>query len=374
MAASSADSGREREMTVEELEVGAYVIPTDAPESDGTLRWQATTMVVVHARAGEIRGLGYTYADAAAARLIRENLRSVVIGGDAMAVSAAWLGMLEALRNQGRTGISAMAVSAVDCALWDLKARLLNLPLASLLGQMREGVPIYGSGGFTSYDEQRLTAQLAGWVEQGIPRVKMKVGRDPAADPGRVAAVRRAVGDGPELYVDANGGYGRKQALALGRRFAEHFGVSWFEEPRPSDDLEGLRLLRDRGPVGLDIAAGEYGFEPVYFKRMLEAGAVDCLQADVTRCAGITGFIQAAHLCEAFQVPLSGHCAPAQHLHPACAVIPLRHVEYFHDHVRIEGMLFDGVAVPRDGRLYPDLSRPGNGLEFKAKDAMKFAV
>ena len=177
-----------------------------------------------------------------------------------------------------------------------------------------------------------------------------------------------------ELFVDANGAYSRKQALAFAEKFYAGNGVSWFEEPVPSDDLEGLRLLRDSGPAGMDIAAGEYGYDLLYFRRMLEAGAVDVLQVDASRCAGITGFLQAAALCEANLIPLSAHCAPSLHVHPCCAATPVRHVEYFHDHVRIEHMLFDGALTPSDGELRPDLSRPGMGIELKRSDAARFAV
>ena len=265
-----------------------------------------------------------------------------------------------------------MAIAAVDNALWDLKAKLLGLPLVTLLGAVRESVPVYGSGGFTSYTDTQLREQLGGWVGAGIARVKMKVGREPGRDPARVRVAREAIGDA-QLFVDANGAYGRKQALALAQVFAD-LGVTWFEEPVSSDDLDGLRLLRDRAPAGMDIAAGEYGYDLIYFRRMLEAGAVDVLQADATRCAGITGFMRAAALCEAFELPLSAHCAPSLHAHPGCAATPLRHIEYFHDHVRIERMLFDGALTPEHGALRPDLSRPGLGLEFKRADAARYAV
>jgi L-alanine-DL-glutamate epimerase-like enolase superfamily enzyme len=254
-----------------------------------------------------------------------------------------------------------------------LKARLLGLPLVSLLGPVRDAAPVYGSGGFTSYSIERLRDQLGGWVAAGIPRVKMKIGRHPPDDVGRVRAARDAIGPEAEFFVDANGAYGRKQALAQAERFAE-LGVSWFEEPVSSDDLDGLRLLRDRGPAGMDIAAGEYGYDLPYFRRMLEAGAVDVLQVDATRAAGITGFIAAADLADAFHVPLSAHTAPSIHAHVCCAVPPARHVEYFHDHVRIEEMLFDGVLKPVNGVLYPDPSRPGLGLELKKSDAVKYAA
>ena len=195
----------------------------------------------------------------------------------------------------------------------------------------------------------------------------------PKRDPERVAAARAAIGDETQLFVDANGAYSRKQALELSYAFSE-LNVSWFEEPVSSDDLAGLHLMRDDGPPGMDIAAGEYGYDITYFQRMLEAQAVDVLQADATRCGGYTGFFQAAALCEAYHLPLSAHCAPALHLPVGCAARPFRHAEYFHDHVRIEQMFFDGVPQPDDGALPPDLSRPGNGLELKRKEAAKFAL
>ena len=241
------------------------------------------------------------------------------------------------------------------------------------LGQVRDSVPIYGSGGFTNYSIAALQKQLEGWVDRGIPRVKMKVGSRPEEDERRVKAARKAIGDDAELFVDANGAYSQKQALAMAERFAE-CGVSWFEEPVSSDNLEGLRLLRDRAPALMEIAAGEYGYDSIYFRRMLEAGAVDVLQADATRCAGITGFLQAAALCAAHCLPLSTHTAPAVHLHACCALPQLRHMEYFYDHVRIEQMFFEGIAQPVKGELRPDLSRPGNGLQLKLTETKKFAA
>ncbi len=359
---------------VDELEVGAYTIPTDAPEADGTLAWDSTTIVVVHAHGAGECGLGYTYADVSTARLIASKLADLVRGRDAMAPQAAWAAMVQQTRNLGRPGITSMAIAAVDVALWDLKARVLGLPLCKLLGMARDRVPVYGSGGFTAYSNDRLAAQLSGWVEQRIPRVKMKVGSEPDRDPERVQAARRAIGPDARLFVDANGAYSRKQALDLAGRFADDARVSWFEEPVSSDDLEGLRLLRDRAPAGMEIAAGEYGYDAVYFKRMLEAGAVDVLQADVTRCAGITELLRVGGLCRAHGVPLSLHCGPSIHVHPATALESFVHLEYFHDHVRIEHMLFDGVLTPVDGAIAPDLDRPGMGLELKRGEAERYAA
>ena len=364
------DSG----VAIERLDVSAYSVPTDSPESDGTYAWDKTTIVIVEASAGGKRGLGYSYADVATAKLIQEMLVKVVKGRDAMNVPGCWLAMVESIRNLGRPGIASMAIAAVDAALWDLKARLLDVSLVTLLGAVRDAAPIYGSGGFTSYSREQLQRQLGGWVERGIPRVKMKIGTHPDADPTRVAEAREAIGPDTQLFVDANGAYSRKEALALAEIFAVESGVTWFEEPVSSDDLDGLRLIRDRAPVGMDIAAGEYGYDLWYFRHMLEAGAVDVLQADATRCAGITGFMRVGALVESRSMQLSSHCGPALHVHPCCAINNFRHMEYFHDHVRIERMFFDGVLTPVHGELRPDLSRPGMGLEFKSKDAEQYAV
>lgn len=361
-------------VALERIKVSAYTVPTDAPEADGTYQWDKTTLVLVEASAGNQCGIGYTYADTATARLIGTMLEPVVKGRDVMDVPGCWLAMVEAIRNLGRPGIAAMAISAVDTALWDLKARLLNVPLVRLLGAVRSCAPVYGSGGFTTYSKEQLQQQLGNWVNSGIPRVKMKIGTHPEQDPQRVAQAREAIGPDAQLFVDANGAYSRKDALAMAQIFAQEYGVTWFEEPVSSDDLAGLHLLRDRGPAGMDIAAGEYGYDLGYFRRMLEAQAVDVMQADATRCGGFTGFMRAATMSDGFMIPLSSHCAPALHLHVCCAVMHFRHMEYFHDHVRIEHMFFDGVPEPVQGALYPDLSRPGIGLEFKRADAERYAA
>jgi L-alanine-DL-glutamate epimerase-like enolase superfamily enzyme len=362
---------------VERVQVHAYEVPTDGPdgkEADGTLEWDSTTCVVVEVSAEGRTGIGYTYGEVATAHLVDSKLASLVIGGDALAPPALWQAMFAQLRNSGRPGVGAMAVAAVDIALWDLRARLLDSPLFQILPAFHDAVPVYGSGGFCNYSLERLTDQLGGWVEQGIPRVKMKTSRHPDEDPARLAAVRREIGDSVELFTDANGALSRKEALYWAWRFREDHAVSWLEEPVSSDDATGLAMVRDAGPPGLDVAAGEYGFVLADFARWLDARSVDCLQADVTRCGGITGLLQVAGLSAAHQVDLSAHCAPAVSAHAFCAVQRLRHLEYFHDHVRVESMLFDGTLSPRGGALAPDPSVPGLGLELRARDAARFEV
>ncbi len=361
-------------MNIDRLDLATYRVPTDALESDGTLEWTYTDVVVVQLSAGGETGLGWTYASSATAALIDGILRECVLGQPAHNTEAVWHTMCQRLRNVGLPGAGSMAIAAVDIALWDLHAKLLGVPVMQLLGQVREAAPVYGSGGFTSYSESRLCEQLASWAGMGITSVKMKVGRVPEADPARVAAARRAIGPGVDLFVDANGAYSRKQALALAERFHDESRVVWLEEPRPSRDLAGLRFLRERSPAGMDIAAGEYGDTLDYFRRMLESRAVDCMQADVTRCGGYTGFRKVGALCEAFAIPLSAHCAPQLHSHVACSVSSIRHVEYFHDHVRIDAILFDGALGVRQGALKPDPGRPGHGLVLKHADAERYRI
>lgn len=358
---------------IDSLEVRAYRIPTATPESDGTLEWNATTLVYVEVRAAGETGIGFTYADVATAKLIESMLRDTVVGKDAFAIAARWNDMYGIARNLGRDGITSMAVSAVDVALWDLKAKLLGVPAYVLFGALRGGVPVYGSGGFTAYSEQQLCAQLAGWVDAGISSVKMKVGREPQADPARVAKARAAIGEAAGLFVDANGAYSAQQAVGLAHAFAEH-RVTWFEEPVFREDYAGTRFVREHAPPGMDISSGEYGYGLYAFDRMIEARTVDVLQADATRCGGFSGLLAVDGLCQSAMVPLSTHCAPHLHLHAAMACKQLRHVEYFFDHVRIEQMLFDGAAEPQDGVLKPDPTRPGIGLELRRSDAERYVL
>ena len=359
---------------VQGLDAATYVVPTDAPEGDGTLAWDKTTLVLVTARAGGQQGIGWSYTAAAAAPVVTGILSDVVTGRSALDVPGANEAMARALRNVGRPGIGAMALSAADIALWDLKARLLGCALTGLIGRAREDVPVYGSGGFTTYDEARTREQLAGWVDkEGIPRVKIKIGEswggNERRDLSRVALAREVIGPEAELYVDANGGYSTGQAVRMARRM-DDFGVTWFEEPVSSQDLAGLAVIRRQ--VRPDVTAGEYSWSLADSARLLSAGAVDCLQLDVTRCGGITEFLRGAALAAAHNVQVSGHCAPNLHAHVAVAVPNLRHLEYFHDHQRIERMFFDGTLDPAGGVLTPDPELAGHGLELRTAYAERY--
>ncbi|MGH9056675.1 MAG: enolase C-terminal domain-like protein [Acidimicrobiales bacterium] len=361
---------------IERLDVGVYTIPTEEPESDGTFTWTATTVVVAEPTAGGVTGLGFSYATGACARLIEDVLAEAVIGQDALDPPRCWSAMVRSIRNLGRPGIASMAIAAVDTAVWDLKAKLAGLPLVKLLGQVHDDVAVYGSGGFTSLTDRELADQLGGWAHsEGVPRVKMKVGQAwgsrPDRDLQRAELARKTIGDGVELFVDANGGYSQKQAVRMAREY-ERLGVTWFEEPVSSDHLAALAEIRSQTPI--DVTAGEYGYDLFYFRAMCQAGAVDCLQADISRCAGLTEWLRVAAIAGSHGLQISGHCAQSLHLHPALAVDNIRHLEYFADHARVDRLLFDGVADPAGGVLRPDLSRPGLGLELKRADAKRFCV
>jgi L-alanine-DL-glutamate epimerase-like enolase superfamily enzyme len=373
MASSTTSSGpaerRAADARVESLQVTACTVPTDRPESDGTLEWDSTTIVVVEAAGGGECGIGYTYGHRSIADLIETKLAPLAEGGVALAPPSAWAAMQAQVRNLGHQGLASMAISAVDIALWDLRARLLGISLADSLGRFRESIEAYGSGGFTSYDEEELASQLRDWVGQGCRSVKIKVGREPERDPQRIATAREAIGEGVDLMVDANGAFGKAEAARWARRYADA-GVVYLEEPVSSDDDDGLRLLRDTAPPGLQIAAGEYAWDVFELARL--APCVDVLQGDVTRCGGITGVMRADAICRAHEVSFSAHCAPQVSAHVCCAMERAVHLEHFHDHERIESLLFEGALGIEDGRLRPDPSRPGLGIELRREETRRY--
>ncbi|HEX4700262.1 MAG TPA: enolase C-terminal domain-like protein [Actinomycetes bacterium] len=365
----------ERLGCVESVAASAYTVPTDRPEADGTLTWDSTTLVLVQVHCDGQVGTGWTYGSPACVEVVIGLLSPLLVGRGPLDTGAAWTAMVQALRNVGRPGIGGMALSAVDCALWDLKARLLGVPLHRLLGAVHESVPLYGSGGFTTYDDDELVAALTGWTAQGLSRVKIKVGESwggrPGRDLARAALSRDVVGAEVELFVDANGGYDVGQAVRMAGAFDE-LDVRWFEEPVSSDDLAGLATVQAR--AGADVTAGEYGFDLAYLARMARSGAVDCLQVDVTRCGGITELLRVAAAAAGCGLDVSGHCAPHQHVAALAAVPNLRHLEWFHDHVRIETLLFDGALAPERGALVPNDDRPGHGLAWRPEAAEEFRV
>jgi L-alanine-DL-glutamate epimerase-like enolase superfamily enzyme len=340
--------------------VAVYRFPTDRPEADGTLRWDATTAVTATVHAGKQQGLGWTYSTAAAARVITDHLAPAITGRDLMDTPAC--------RNLGTRGLVMQAISAVDIALWDLKARALDVPLAALFGRARDTVPVYGSGGFTTLTDAELADQVHGWAAAGCTAMKIKIGQcwgtEIDRDIARVNTFRDLAGTGVDLMVDANGGYPAGQARRVGATL-DRLGVVWFEEPVSSDDLTGLAAVR--AAVRCDVAAGEYAADLYDLIRLCPV--VDCLQLDVTRCGGYTGWLRGAAVAQAHNLQISAHCAPALHAPVAAAVPNLRHVEWFVDHARLEPLLVDGAPTVRHGALHLSDHTPGHGMTIAARAA-----
>lgn len=343
------------------LRTAVYRFPTPEPEADGTMRWDATTVVTVQLEAGGRTGLGWTYSTGAAAQVIADHLETAITGIDAFDIAAGWSAMHRAGRNIGTQGLVMQALSAVDVAWWDLKARLLQAPLSTLLGRCRADVPIYGSGGFTTLTDDQLAEQVRWWQSAGCAAMKIKIGESWGTrvdrDLNRVRRLRELAGDGAALMVDANGGYTIGQARRVGR-VLDDAGVVWFEEPVSSDDVVGLRLLREA--LECDVAAGEYASDVYAAATLLPA--VDCLQLDATRCGGYTGWLRCAALAQAHNMQVSAHCAPSLHAPVAAAVPNLRHVEWFVDHARIEPKLLRGIPAVYDGALHLEHDAPGHGM------------
>ncbi|HEY2794888.1 MAG TPA: enolase C-terminal domain-like protein [Micromonosporaceae bacterium] len=349
-----------------DVTTAVFTVPLPDPETDGTLAWTATTMVTATVSADGCTGLGWTYGPAAIAGVITDVLAPVVTPLDPMDIPAAYLRMRQASRNAPTPGLASYAIAAIDVALWDLKARLLGISVPRLLGTADRKVPAYGSGGFTSLTDDQLRKQLEDWLGQGLTAVKMKIGEDRGGnkrrDLHRIAVARDVIGPDVALMVDANGGYQAKQALYVAEAAADA-DVSWFEEPVSSDQLDDLALLR--GMIRPEVTAGEYGTTTEYFRRMCDAGAVDCLQVDASRCGGWTGLLAAAAVADTYGLQVSTHCGP--HLHaPAAPAIPnSRHAEYFADHVHADRLLLDGLPPLENGSLRPDLAAAGHGMTLR---------
>ena len=342
---------------------------------DATIRHPVAgrAALFVHVKTDEgIEGLGVCAPGARA--LIEGSLKEILLGQDPLWHEKLWDDMFWRVRGTGRKGLAFCAISGVDIALWDLKAKTFGVPLYRLLGPYTDTVPIYGSGGWTHFTEDELVREQVGYVERGIPRVKMKVaknfGRAEAEDLRRLAAVRKAVGDEVEIYVDANNGYYAKQAIAMSKRF-EQYDVRWFEEPVLADDIHGLAEISRATTI--PVATGEHEYAKYGFKELISRGGADIVQPDVGRVGGVTEWLKVAHLAHAYNLPVAPHAYQLIHLHLACATPNLKVVEYLGQTEQGDRLWYTEFPEQKDGWWSPYPDRPGLGLELDPTAVRKYA-
>lgn len=344
------------------------------PPPPGT-RGRSQLFIHVHTDAG-LEGLGLSIPGRAVQAVVEQNLKHLLVGRDPFNIEWLWERMFWEIRTYGRKGIAFCAISAVDMALWDLKAKALGLPLYRLLGPYHERVPIYGSGGWTDFDERELVAEQTDYINRlGVRAVKMKVAKDfgksEREDIVRLDAVRKAIGDDVELLVDANNGYYAKQAIRMARHFEER-RVGWFEEPVLADDIDGLAAISRATTI--PIATGEHEYTKYGFKDLIARGGVDIVQPDVGRVGGVTEWMKVAHLAHAFNLPVAPHAFQLVHLHLAMCTPNLRLVEYLGVTEQGDQIWFTDFPQPKDGWWAPYPDRPGLGLELNPRVVEQYRV
>lgn len=345
-------------------------IPPPTPGAGG----RGQLFVHVHTDEG-VEGFGLGQSNPGTREIIERAFKDLLIGRDPFDIERLWSDMFWRVRGYGRKGVAFCAISAVDIALWDLKAKALGLPLYKLLGPYADSVPIYGSGGWTNFTLAELIAETEGWVEQGVKRVKIKVGKDfgnaEREDIERVAAVRRALGDDVAIYIDANNGYHPKQAIYMAREF-ERYQVGWFEEPLLADDIDGL--ARVAASTTIPVATGEHEYTKYGFRDLIARGGADIVQPDVGRVGGVTEWMKAAHLAHAFDLPVAPHGVQLVHLHLCCATPNLKVVEYLKVAHDADKVWYTEFPEHENGMWSPFPDKPGLGLELDPAAVEKYAV
>jgi len=332
--------------------------------------------IFVHIKTDEdIEGLGMTYASPGVIDVIENSLKQELVGKDPLDIEQLWNSMYWKVRGYGRKGIAFCAISAIDIGLWDLKGKYVNLPLYKLLGAYTDSVPVYGSGGWTNFSERELIEEMTGYVADGIPRIKMKVGKDfglsEREDIERVAAVRKAVGDDVSIYIDANNGYYRKQAIYMAKEF-EQFQIGWLEEPLIPDDIDGMADISRA--TSIPIATGEHEYTKYGFRDLIGRGGVDIVQPDIGRVGGVTEWMKVAHLAHSFNLPVAPHALQLAHLHVACATPNLKVVEYMNVSLEGDELWYIDFPKQKNGYWSPYPDKPGLGLELDHYSVVKYQI
>ncbi|MCK8784186.1 mandelate racemase/muconate lactonizing enzyme family protein [Roseomonas sp. NAR14] len=350
-------------MKVARIETRPVVVPLDQPIGSalGEIARFGCVLVTVHTDSG-ITGenLVFTLNDrrTKVLRQMVDELAELAVGRDAGHIANFWARAWKDINFLGHKGVTVAGISAIDGALWDALGKSLGQPLYRLLGGAQDRVPAYHSGGlWLSRSVPELVEEAQGFVAQGFRAIKMRLGSpDPATDIARVRAVRMAIGPGIRLMADANQGQTEAQAIRLGRRL-EEFNLTWFEEPLPAWDLDGL--ARVAAALDTPIASGETEYTRYGFRRMLELRSADILMPDLQRVGGVTEFMRVGHMAEAHDVPVSSHLFPETSLQVLGALSNATFLEYMPWFSR----LYNEALEFADGHaLVPE--RPGWGFTF----------
>jgi len=354
-------------ITIDNVRVAAYEVPTDRPESDGTLKWKATTCVICEVTAGKVTGLGYTYSDASIARLINSKLASLVIGKDAFATAALHQVLKHELRNLGDVGLGAMAVSALDVALWDALAIASGQKLAAMLGGEAKPVRAYNSSGLGLMGPQATAEEALKLLEGGFSGVKLRLGYPTLEDDVAVArAVRKAVPDHVAIQTDYNQALTVAEAIRRGRALEDE-GIYWIEEPPRHDDWRGNAAIARALHVPLQLGENLNGPEA-----MLEAvaeDACDYVMPDVNRIGGVTGWLHAAGIAAARGMAMSSHLLPEISVHLLAATPTCHWLEYVD---WADAVLEEPAKLEKGHVVVP--STPGTGVRWNEKAIERFKV
>ena len=354
-------------MLIKEVRADHYCVPLPVALSDsthGTIR--SFELVTVRVRDDEgAEGTGYTYTvgagGAAVHALVARDLAPVLVGRDAERIEGLWQTMWWALHYGGRGGAQSLAMSAVDIALWDLRARRQKAPLWQVLGGFDPRVPCYAGGIDLDFPLDALLRQTDENLARGFRAIKMKVGRPSLADDVvRVRAMRARLGPEFPLMVDANMRWSVDEAIRAARALADSAPV-WLEEPTIPDDVPGhVRIVREGG---LPIAAGENLHTVYEFRQLIAAGGVTFPEPDVTNCGGVTAFMKVCHLAEAFNLPVTSHGAHDITVH-LLAAVPNR--SYLEAHgFGLDRFIAEPLRIEAGMAVAPD--RPGHGVELDWK-------
>ncbi|MBI1397634.1 MAG: mandelate racemase/muconate lactonizing enzyme family protein [Betaproteobacteria bacterium] len=325
---------------------------------------QETPMVRIRTDDGA-EGVGYTYTigtgGSSVVALIRDHLAPQLVGQESAMVERIWRQLYFHTHATAVGAITSLALCAIDTALWDLRGKRAGLPLHILAGGAQERVPVYDTeGGWLHMSTKEIVANAERMRSAGFGGVKIKVGKPRGSDDvKRLAAVRKAIGGGMELMVDANQGFTVAEAIRRARQF-EALDLAWFEEPLPADDISGHALLRQS--TSLPIAVGESIYSISHFREYLQHGACTIVQVDVARIGGITPWLKCAHLAESFNVPVCPHYLMELHV-GLCAAVPNAP---WVEHIPQLDVIMKNAMRIRNGFAYP-FEAAGLGIEWDWK-------